>query len=102
MTVEHVGPAWGEPCDDSLDSSPVRETQSTPGLIVDLALVEDRLRSLARRRTQAGPTPHGTAQQDQMQAYERDILTTLHRRRLSFRALAVDGGATLGEASVAW
>jgi hypothetical protein len=63
----------------------------TRALIIELAVVEDRLRSLASRAPELNPPPNITAARDQLQTHERHILRALHRRQLGFRALPSDG-----------
>lgn len=70
------------------------ETAPTRALVIDLAVVQDQLRSLATRWSQAGPTPHGTALWDQLAAHEREVLRSLRGRRLPFRP--VTAGTTPG------
>ncbi len=99
MTVIRSSGAGKDPRDDRTRACPGREGMSTRALVIDLALVEDRLRSLTSRRTQTGPTLCGTALADQLEAHEREIPQTLHRRRLSLRALATDGEMPRGESA---
>ena len=80
---------------DGVDE-PDREGLPTRTLIIDLAVVEDRLRSLASRRSQAGPTPHSRALSDQLETHEREILRTLQRRRLPFRPVSSGRGTSSG------
>ncbi len=99
MTVIRASGAGNDPRDDSARACPGREGASTRALVIGLALVEDRLRSLGSRRTQTGPTPCGTALAAQLEAHERASLQTSRRRRLSFRALATDGEMPRGESA---
>jgi len=87
MTSTRGLPHDSEPSAHAAAEQPDRDARSTRRLIIDLALVEDQMRSLSSRRAQAGPRPDGTALQDQLETHEREILRALNQRRLAFRAL---------------
>ena len=96
MTTQHGSAPRGEPHDEGVCARRRKDGRPTSTLVIDLAVVQDQLRSLAERRDHTGPAPHSTALGDQLQAREREILLSLDERRLSFRPVDADGGLAFG------
>ena len=75
---------------------------ATRAVIIELALVEAELRSLAAHDRRSALLPSTLAWRDQLQAHESHLLRALHRRRLAFHALRRDDRLVDGSRGPRW